>query len=107
MTFKHLRLAALLVALVFGRLIVALARRAGVDITHTTEAVGSSYPVFGFTLPLANDALALAYLCLVVGVSYLTWRLVERPGRRLFNRLADRLAAPADKKPSQVLVHVP
>ncbi len=34
------------------------------------------------------SALMLAYLAVVIALSALTWRLIERPGQRLFNRLA-------------------
>lgn len=38
---------------------------------------------------LANSALILASLGIIVGVSALTYRLVELPGQRFFNRFAD------------------
>ena len=81
---------ALLIALVFGRGIVAVAGRFGADIAYETKAVGETFEVFGFATPGVNDLLALVYLGLVVAVSYVTWRFIERPGRRWFNALADR-----------------
>jgi peptidoglycan/LPS O-acetylase OafA/YrhL len=86
---------ALLIALVVGRAIVTIARRAGFDIAHTTPVSGETFEVFGFSAPLVNDALAIVYLAIVIVVSYLTWRLIEKPGRRIFNRLADRFAGAA------------
>jgi peptidoglycan/LPS O-acetylase OafA/YrhL len=36
----------------------------------------------------ADDLALLAYLAVVIGFAALTWRVIERPGQRLFNRLA-------------------
>ena len=83
---------ALLIALVGGRAIVAVAGRLGYEIAHETQAAGETHEVFGFAAPLVNDLLALAYLVAVVAVSYLTWRFIEKPGRRWFNGLADRVS---------------
>ena len=38
----------------------------------------------------AMDLLALAYLCAVIGIAALTYRYIEVPGRRYFNRLSER-----------------
>src|SRR5690349_4951921 len=38
----------------------------------------------------AMDGLAIAYLLLVIGIAAVTYRLIEQPGRRFFNRLAMR-----------------
>ena len=83
---------ALLIALVFGRGIVAVAGRLGYDIAHETRAIGETFEVFGFATPGANDLLFVAYMGLVIGVSYLTWRFIEKPGRTWFNTLADRVS---------------
>ena len=38
--------------------------------------------------PAADDLLMLLYLAAVVALAALTWRMIERPGQRVFNRLA-------------------
>jgi peptidoglycan/LPS O-acetylase OafA/YrhL len=38
----------------------------------------------------ANDLLLLLYLAAVIAFAALTWRVIERPGQRFFNRLAAR-----------------
>ena len=48
---------------------------------------GKTAVLFGAT-PLQGVVLTLVMLVLVVGVSQLTWRLVELPGQRLARRLA-------------------
>jgi peptidoglycan/LPS O-acetylase OafA/YrhL len=53
------------------------------DLTRAAD-LGSVY---------ANDALTIAYLGIVIALSALTYRAVEQPGRRAFNRLAVNLAA--------------
>lgn len=44
---------------------------------------------------LVGDLLMVSIVAATIAFSYLTWRLVERPGQRLSRRLAERLFAPA------------
>lgn len=76
---------ALLVAMILARAFVVVDSRVGDGgLSRVTE----SGPVV--TLPTAamNDAASLFYLLLVVLVSSLTYRLIEAPGRKFFNRFS-------------------
>lgn len=82
---------ALLVSLVVERAVVGLGRVFGRDVSWTSVIDGHSFAGFDLGSALANDLVVIAHLVLVVALSALTYRLVETPGRNLFNRLAERL----------------
>ncbi len=58
------------------------------------HGTGTPTEVFIFHSAYAADLLALGFLAVVVGVAALTYRFIERPGQRFFNRLAQRHIAP-------------
>ena len=94
---------ALFVSLVSGRVLVALAGRLGLNVSREIEVLGENWEVFSFATPGVNDALALLYLAGILIASWFTWRFVEKPGRRYFNALADRLTgAPAPQGTGQL-----
>lgn len=53
----------------------------------------------------AGDLLVVAMVAVTIAASYITYRLIEQPGQRLFRHLADRLFGPVghqvDKRPLQ------
>ncbi|MDR3373301.1 MAG: acyltransferase [Ancalomicrobiaceae bacterium] len=80
---------AFIVVDVVGRL-VALARRVlPFDFGPVPDPTGDL--IFDFGSPFWGDGLVLAYAALVLAVASLSYRYVEWPARRFFNRLADRL----------------
>ena len=46
--------------------------------------------LLGGVNPFILDALLLVYLAVILGLSLLTYRFIEEPGRRLFARIAAR-----------------
>lgn len=62
----------------------------GSNLMRTGVAVnGETFDIIG-TTPLQGTLLTLIMLAVVIGVSHVTWRLVELPGQRLARRLAKR-----------------
>jgi peptidoglycan/LPS O-acetylase OafA/YrhL len=84
---------ALLVSLVFNKAAIAGFAMLGHAIARKVTISGQDHSVYDFGLPLVNELYALVYLAAVIGVSWLTYRLVEDPARRFFNRLSTRLAS--------------
>ena len=76
---------ALLVSLPFNRVPVLAADRAGLNIAR--EHVGAGNPHMNYDLGhlLINDLYTLLYLLAVIGVSWVTFTFVEKPGRAWFN----------------------
>ncbi|HKX11303.1 MAG TPA: acyltransferase [Stellaceae bacterium] len=60
---------------------------------HSYHAEAAGLGVLSFGNAFVDDVFALAYICVVVGVASLTYRLIEIPGRRFFNSLASSLSA--------------
>jgi len=56
----------------------------------TVKAAGGEVRMFGAE-PWQGDAACIMVLLIVIGVSYLTFRIVEAPSRKWFRSLADRL----------------
>lgn len=83
---------ALLIALAFDKTTLWAAGLLGFDIGHVVTMEGSDHTIYDFGVPGLTDLFALLYLATVIGVSWLTFRLIETPGRRFFNALAGRLA---------------
>ncbi|MEP6885251.1 MAG: acyltransferase [Gammaproteobacteria bacterium] len=50
--------------------------------------------------PYFSDLLLVLFLSLVIGVSALTFRFIEKPGQRIFGRLAQRVLAPSEPSTS-------
>ena len=82
-----------LVAYVIGLGISVVQRFLGHDIWREVSLDGTTARVIDFHSVAVGDALAAGYLVCVVGLAALTYRTIEEPGRRLFNRLAKRAAA--------------
>jgi peptidoglycan/LPS O-acetylase OafA/YrhL len=83
---------ALLISLVFNKGIIALYAKAGHSIAREATVNGHVQTVYDIGLPLTNDAYALVYLASVTGVSWLTYRLIEDPARKMFNGWSTRFA---------------
>jgi peptidoglycan/LPS O-acetylase OafA/YrhL len=47
--------------------------------------------------PFFSDLMLILFLALVVGVSALTFRFIEKPGQRIFGRLAQRILPPNER----------
>jgi peptidoglycan/LPS O-acetylase OafA/YrhL len=47
--------------------------------------------------PFFSDLLLVVFLALVIGVSFLTFRFIEKPGQRMFGRLARRVLPPSER----------
>lgn len=82
----------------FVNVLSQIAKRTGSDIIHTEgghNAIGGS--------PLFGDAMSLLFLALVIAASYVSYRLVEKPGqdwsRRLFRKRSDPPLPPAPRAP--------
>jgi peptidoglycan/LPS O-acetylase OafA/YrhL len=74
----------------FDDVLGVIGRRLHVELlTSKVGAGGEVMKVVG-TTPLQGTLLTLVMLAVVVGVSQLTWRLVELPGQRLARRLAKK-----------------
>jgi peptidoglycan/LPS O-acetylase OafA/YrhL len=82
---------ALLVSLVFNKAAIAVFATLGYTIARKVTISGHDHMVYDLGLPLANDLYAVLYIAAVIGISWLTYRLVEDPARLFFNRLSTRL----------------
>jgi len=85
------------VALMFERALNTLARGTSLVRIDTVQGIEGARRGFVVELPFAGDLVVLAYATVVVVVSWLTYRTVEAPARRLFNRLADAYEARAGR----------
>lgn len=83
---------ALLVSHVFNKAPVVIGSILGIDVGK--PHFGALYPHLNIDLGAVslNDAYSVVYLGAVVAMSWLTFRLIERPTRAYFNRLASRIA---------------
>ena len=79
-----------LIVFVIGLAASELQRRLGIDLWRTIIVDGSNVRVLVSDHVFLLDALHLAYAVLVVFVAAVTYRLIERPGQRYFQNLADR-----------------
>jgi peptidoglycan/LPS O-acetylase OafA/YrhL len=59
-------------------------------------ALRDGLEIMTFGPPWVMDLVAFAYLCVVIVLAMGTYRWIEVPGRRMFNRLANRTRAAAD-----------
>jgi peptidoglycan/LPS O-acetylase OafA/YrhL len=50
--------------------------------------------------PFFSDLLLVLFLALVIGVSALTFRFIEKPGQRIFGRLAQSILPPSERSGS-------
>lgn len=79
-----------LVLVVIGRAVNLIADRTDLTLTAPLEVNGAIRVLLLPGQAWAADALAVAFLATVVALSAATYRWIERPGQRLFARLADR-----------------
>lgn len=79
------------IVLMVERLVNSAQRQLGVSLIETVSINGQTKTLYAFGPTGAMDMMALAYLGVVLAVSFLTYSLCEAPARRFFNHLADRL----------------
>lgn len=79
---------------VLGMAISVIGRASGVDPWQIVWGDGMSRRVLMFPSDGLLDLILLLYLALVLALAALTRRFVEDPGRRMFARLAGRIAEP-------------
>lgn len=99
----YMNQALLLIAM--ARIIRVAQSHAGAE--HHVQAMveGRIVPLLWFGSAWSSDALVALYLALLLGMSVITYRLVENPGRAFFNRIALRAGrrvkgAAADQPPA-------
>ncbi|MDB5650994.1 MAG: acyltransferase [Hyphomicrobiales bacterium] len=76
---------ALFVALILEKLVAVVDGRLGGGVLSRLDEAGR---IVSLSAPLANDVASLAYLAVVVLVSFATYGVIEAPGRRFFNALS-------------------
>jgi len=81
-----------LIAFVIGLVVSELQKRLGVDLWHVVVEDGISKRVIVSDHVLLLDAIHLAYAAAVVAISAFSYRLIEQPGRRYFQSVADGMA---------------
>jgi len=81
---------AFLVEIIFSRSIIAVAHFMGFETTRSIRVESIETLVFDLGWRLANDLALALYVCIVLAVSWLTFRVLEVPGRSYFNGLAKR-----------------
>lgn len=78
------------IVLMIIRVVNTLERSFGRPLSTTTTVDGVEHKILELGPKWMMDLIALAYLGAVLAMSWITYRLIEDPARRLFNRLADR-----------------
>lgn len=68
---------------------------APVQLTVARRLVTTNVVIWGG--PFFSDLLLILFLALVIGVSALTFRFIEKPGQRIFGRLAQRVIPPSER----------
>lgn len=76
-----------LVLVVIGRAVTVLERSAGLALTQTVTVNGQARPLLHLGGAWAGDVAVLAFVAVLLAVSALAWRWVERPGQELARRL--------------------
>ncbi len=79
---------ALLISLLVSRVLIWAANKTGLGTIYALDINNKTFSVFSFGQWWVNDLVALMYLAIVVLVSWVTFRLIEDPSRRFFNRMA-------------------
>lgn len=84
-----------MIALLVVTVIVQAAKQAdarfGFDFIRPRVVEGKTVEWLDIGSPLANDIFAIGYLVIIILGSFVTYRLIEVPGRRFFNSLASRV----------------
>jgi peptidoglycan/LPS O-acetylase OafA/YrhL len=83
-----------LLVFVIGLAVSALERRLGIPLWKNIVEDGIEMRVIASDHKLVLDLVHLAYAGSVVGLAAITYRLIEEPGRRYFQRLADNVGTP-------------
>jgi peptidoglycan/LPS O-acetylase OafA/YrhL len=68
---------------------------APVQLTVARRLVTTNVVIWGG--PFFSDLLLILFLALVIGVSALTFRFIEKPGQRIFGRMAQRVLPPSER----------
>lgn len=79
------------VVLMVERVLNSVQRALHVELTETVTHAGQVKTLYAFGPQGAMDLLGLAYLAVVLAMSFLTYRLCEAPARTFFNRIAARI----------------
>jgi hypothetical protein len=87
-----------LIAFVIGLAVSELQRRLGIPLWKDIVEDGIAKRVIVSDHNLLLDALHLAYAASIVVLAAITYRLIEEPGRRYFQRVADNVAAPRSRQ---------
>lgn len=82
-----------LIVFMIGLVVSELQRRSGVTLWKNVLEDGSSVRMIVSDHVILLDVLHVAYVLAVVAVAALTYRWIEEPGRRYFQRASDKLAS--------------
>ena len=94
-----------LIAFVIGLVVSELQKRLGVDLWHVVVEDGISKRVIVSDHVLLLDAIHLAYAAAVVAISAFSYRLIEQPGRRYFQSVADGMAKFRGKRMNSMAIN--
>ena len=96
-----------LIAFVIGLAVSELQKRLGVDLWQAVVEDGISKRVIVSDHLFLLDAVHLAYAATVVAISAFSYRLIEQPGRRYFQGVADRMATLRTGLASAIAINPP
>jgi peptidoglycan/LPS O-acetylase OafA/YrhL len=94
-----------LIAFIIGLAVSELQRRLGVDLWKPIVEDGISKRVIVSDHVILLDVLHLVYVAVVVALAAITYRIIEQPGRRYFNRFADAWTTPRRGQFAPVAAH--
>ena len=94
-----------LIAFVIGLAVSELQKRLGVDLWQSVVEDGISKRVIVSDHVFLLDAVHLVYAATVVAISAFSYRLIEQPGRRYFQGVADRMAKFPAKRVNAVAIN--
>jgi hypothetical protein len=85
----------------FHKILNVIEQKTGIVISVPTQLtmdrrlVSAKVVVWGG--PFVSDVLLVLFLALVIGVSLLTFKLIEKPGQRAFGNLAKKILPPSER----------
>ena len=94
-----------LIAFVIGLVVSELQKRLGVDLWHVVVEDGISKRVIVSDHVFLLDAVHLVYAATVVAISAFSYRLIEQPGRRYFQSVADGMAKFRGKRMNSMAIN--
>ncbi|HEY8193796.1 MAG TPA: acyltransferase [Hyphomicrobium sp.] len=94
-----------LIAFIIGLAVSELQRRLGVDLWKPIVEDGISKRVIISDHVILLDVLHLVYVAVVVALAAITYRIIEQPGRRYFNRFANGWTTPRRAQLVPVAAH--